>query len=316
MPLWLSALIVAVPTFLYARLIVGIDRFEREPTRYVVAAFVWGAIPAALFALILQLALSIPTTIALGEEGTNALATAVYAPVTEEVVKGLAVALIYLWRRREFDGWVDGIVYGSSVGFGFAFTENILYLSTTESLDTWLQLFVLRVIVLGFMHGFYTSLTGIGFGVARHAATTPRKFVAIATGLGAAILVHAIHNTAILFGEASEAATLLVALLNYLLLIGLMIALRLMSRRNERQMFRTYLVDEAPDVITPQAYAALSDAKAQSQSLPSPKAAFYQLAGELAQRKRQLVKYGETTQRDEVDQLRAKLRAMSDSARS
>ena len=32
-----------------------------------------------------------------------------------------------MFRRREFDGVVDGVVYAGLVAAGFAFTENILY---------------------------------------------------------------------------------------------------------------------------------------------------------------------------------------------
>ena len=34
---------------------------------------------------------------------------------------------LLIFRRREFDGIVDGIVYAGLVAAGFAFTENILY---------------------------------------------------------------------------------------------------------------------------------------------------------------------------------------------
>ena len=65
-----------------------------------------------------------------GRSGTTPSTTgAVWlAPVTEETLKGLGVLLIYLFRRREFDGIIDGIVYAGLIGAGFAFSENILYL--------------------------------------------------------------------------------------------------------------------------------------------------------------------------------------------
>lgn len=315
MPIWLSALIVALPTYLYARLVRSIDRFEQEPARYVIAAFVWGAVPAAFLALIAQLVLVVPTQALIGEDGTNVVAAAVYAPITEELIKGLAVWLIYLLRRREFDGWVDGIVYGSTVGFGFAYVENIIYLASAATFGQWLELFVLRVIVFGFMHGFYTSLIGIGFGVARHAAIPACGWAAIVLGFGAAILTHAVHNASIVFAEASGLATLSIAFLNYALLIVLMIGLRRISKRNERNMLRTYLLDEVPGVISAQAYAALVDGAAGA--VPKPRARFYHLVGELAQRKRQILKYGEPAGglNAEIDRLRAQLREMFDPLR-
>ena len=304
MPLLLSALFIAIPTWLYARHVRGVDRFEKEPTKYLIAAFLWGAIPAALLSLISQLILAVPTSALAGEESASLFTVVAYAPVTEELFKGLAVAIIYFWRKREFDGWIDGIVYGSTVGFGFAFVENVLYLSQTSTLGEWIGLFFLRVIVLGFMHGFYTSLTGIGFGLARNARSNTRKLLLILAGFTGAVLVHAIHNTSIALADTLGIGTLLGGLLNYAVLIALMIGLRRVGLRHERQMFKTYLVDEVPAVISEPAYVALVQGKAKQ----SP--ALYQLAGELAQRKKQLIRYGETAQSAEIDVLRVNLQQM------
>jgi RsiW-degrading membrane proteinase PrsW (M82 family) len=310
MPALLSALIIAVPTFFYARLVRSVDRFEKEPAKYLVAAFLWGAIPAAFLALIAQLALTAPTTAAIGESGMEAITTVVYAPLTEEIAKGLAVAAVYLLRRREFDGWIDGIVYGSTIGFGFAYVENVLYLADTTSLGEWIGLFVLRVLVLGFMHGFWTSLTGIGFGLARHAPSNARKIAYILGGLSLAILAHMVHNASIVLSDQTGAATLFVGLLNYAVMVALMLALRPVGARHERQLFRSYLVDEVPANVTPEAYTALYDARAKSELLPQPHNVFYQLAGELAQRKQQVV-HGEPTANADIDRLREQLRKMS-----
>jgi len=313
MPLPISALLVAIPTFIYAAIVRRIDRFEREPVSYVVAAFIWGAIPAAILALIAQLVLAIPAKAAFGQHGATTLSASIVAPVTEETFKGLAVLFIYLWRRREFDGWVDGIVYGSTVGFGFAFVENILYLSDARTVSDWVGLFLLRVIIFGFMHGFYTSLTGIGFGLARMAPTTARGVVYVLGGLILAVLAHAAHNTSLELADATGAATLCIAGFNYLLLIVLMVSLSRISLRHEREMFKTYLVDEVPDVISPSAYAALSAAHTQDPAYPYPQTTFKQFAGELAQRKRQLVRLGEAANLADVDMLREQLKKMNTS---
>lgn len=309
MPIWLSAILVAIPTYWYARLVRSIDRFEQEPTKYLIVAFLWGMLPAALIALVLQLLFSLPVSVIWGEEASLTTTAIVFAPITEELAKGLAVAAVYLWRRREFDGWVDGIVYGSTVGFGFAYIENIIYLAGTESLDDWVRLFFLRVIIFGFLHGFYSSLIGIGFGLARHASSPSRALWSIALGWTAAIVTHAVHNASVTLIEVSSGSTLLITALNYGLLILLMLGLRWLSARHDRQMFKTYLADESPDVITSEAYAALSGARQGRGSLRLS-SRFYHLAGELAQRKRQLIEYGEDTAQ-EIDRLRAQLRSLS-----
>lgn len=310
MPLVLSAALIAVPTALYAALVRSIDHFEKEPPKYLVAAFLWGMVPAALLALIAQLFLQVPTALLLGEAGAASIGAAIYAPITEEITKGLAVGILYARRRREFDGWVDGIVYGSTVGFGFAYIENILYLANTESLEEWVRLFLLRVIVFGFMHGFWTSLVGIGFGLARYARLSALKAVYIGGGFAAAIVAHAVHNGSLVLADLIGPQTLCATMLNYAVLIALMVGLRFVSRHHDHQMFRTYLADEVPHTLSPHAYAALTTFKRVSE-LPQPHRAFLQAAAELAQRKKQQLRHGEFVAPEELEHWRGVLRRFS-----
>lgn len=314
MPLYVTVLAVAVPTFIYSWLVRRIDRFEKEPAKYLIAAFLWGAIPAVVLVLVIELILGVPIEAILGSSVASEFAqTAVVAPIVEEVVKGLAVAAVFFLRRREFDGWVDGVVYGSTVGFGFAFVENIFYILDTSTPGEWLTLFVLRVIVFGFMHGFWTSLIGIGFGVARHSTRPRTRFFAPILGLLAAIAGHMIHNGSLVLTEATTGATLCVALVNYAVLLALMIGLGILAARNDSTMLKTYLIDEVPDTISAADYAALSNTQKNAQAhfliAPQRRRAFIQLAAELAQRKRQLIKLGyEGRMHDEIELLRGQLR--------
>lgn len=317
MPFIVTLIAVALPTFIYSWLVRRIDRYEKEPTKYLVAAFLWGAIPAVVLGLVIELILGIPIEAILGESIAGQFAqTAVVAPVVEELVKGLAVAAVFFLRRREFDGWVDGIVYGSTVGFGFAFVENIFYIIDTSTVGEWALLFVLRVVVFGFMHGFWTSLTGIGFGVARNSPRARTRFFAPILGLLAAILGHMIHNGSLVLTAATTGATLCVALLNYGILLVLMIGLGVVAARNDSAMLKTYLIDEVPDTISAEDYAALSNTQknvqVQFRIAPPQRRMFVQLAAELAQRKRQLIKLGyEGKMHEEIELLRQQLRKLT-----
>src|SRR5207302_1089315 len=55
------------------------------------------------------------------------------AGILEELAKGLAVLLLFLIMRNEFDDVVDGIVYGAAVGLGFNFLESISYMTNLYS---------------------------------------------------------------------------------------------------------------------------------------------------------------------------------------
>src|SRR5690242_14204473 len=100
---------VAIPTYIYMHAVRSVDRYEKEPLRYLVAAFLWGAVPAITIGIVVELILGAPVELVLGEKslGGEVVSTGVIAPIVEEILKGGAVAIIYLWRRREFDGWVD-----------------------------------------------------------------------------------------------------------------------------------------------------------------------------------------------------------------
>ena len=113
---------IVVPTFLW------VDRLEGEPARLLWFAVLWGALISTLGALLLS-ATGMQFVAGLHEDPL-VVGAVVVAPVTEELLKGLGVALIFWRARREFDGVVDGIVYAGLVAAGFAFVENILYLGT------------------------------------------------------------------------------------------------------------------------------------------------------------------------------------------
>ena len=117
----LIPLLIIVPTYLW------LDRYEAEPVGYLVAAFLWGALIAVVGAFFLN---SLGLALLVESHWSDPFETgAVYlAPITEETLKGLGIFLIYLLRRHEFDGIIDGIVYAGMIGAGFAFSENILYL--------------------------------------------------------------------------------------------------------------------------------------------------------------------------------------------
>ncbi|HEY5419686.1 MAG TPA: PrsW family glutamic-type intramembrane protease, partial [Marmoricola sp.] len=105
---------------------VWLDRYEPEPRSLLLLGLGWGAFVASSSALLLQIA---------GEfafEAPRTFSGAVVAPLTEEAAKGLFILLLLWFRRHELDGILDGIVYAGMVGIGFAFTENILYLSAAD----------------------------------------------------------------------------------------------------------------------------------------------------------------------------------------
>ena len=189
---------IVIPTFLW------LDRFEAEPTTYLVTAFLWGALVAAVLAAIFNTG----AVLVLRSAGdpTQALAeTAVLvAPPVEESLKGLFILLVWRLRRREFDGITDGMVYAGVVAAGFAFTENIQYVAAAyETGDGGVvaATFVGRCLLTPFAHPMFTILTGIGIGVAASSRSTGVRLFALIAGWTLAVFAHALWNLSTLAGE-------------------------------------------------------------------------------------------------------------------
>ncbi len=83
--------LIAVPTSFYLR---ALDRFEKKPARYIVAAFLWGAVPVVFLAILSQMTLGLPIKALLSEKSLDAklIRAGFFAPITEEALMSGAVA--------------------------------------------------------------------------------------------------------------------------------------------------------------------------------------------------------------------------------
>jgi protease PrsW len=189
-----------VPVCIVLPALLWLDRLEAEPVTQLLFAFGWGAVVSTFLALLINTY----SLAALTEHGGDISTAAVFvAPWVEEVCKGAAVLVILLWRRREFDGVVDGVVYAGLAGLGFAFTENVLYLgrSLQENGSAGLAVtFVLRCVFGPFAHPLFTMATGIGLGVASRTHRGWLRVVAPLLGLLVAVLLHSLWNLSAVAG--------------------------------------------------------------------------------------------------------------------
>ncbi|MGW1494661.1 PrsW family intramembrane metalloprotease [Streptomyces sp. NPDC002402] len=191
-----------------------LDRVEPGPWRNLLFAFAWGAFAAALVAIIANtFATRWIATATADPASADTLGATVIAPVVEESAKAAAILLIFIFRRRDFTGIVDGVVVAGFTATGFAFTENILYLGNAFGEDQEIgtsglasvtaATFFVRVVMSPFAHPLFTVLTGIGFGIAALAARRQRfrRIALPLLGLALAMGMHALWNgSASLFG--------------------------------------------------------------------------------------------------------------------
>jgi RsiW-degrading membrane proteinase PrsW (M82 family) len=309
---------------LFAWLVYWVDRYEKEPLILLGVVFVWGAVVAAGAAFVINTTLGLGVYLFTGSEGITDLTTgSLIAPVIEECLKGFAVLVVFLVFRREFDSVLDGIVYASVAALGFAATENVYYLfALGYQEDGWggvFMLFVLRAIVFGWQHPFYTAFTGISLAMVRMTRNIAAKLILPVVGLGTAIFAHSLHNTiaGVVPGLCGLATLVTVDWSGWLgMLIFVLIALY-----REQSRLKQYLREEvALGVITAAQYGVACSAWVQSWTILralgegryGATKRFYRLTAELMHKKHQRVVMGEEGGNTVIiERLRAELMALS-----
>ncbi len=187
---FLSGLVSFIVPFLWCAAWWYADYRKREPLRIMVTFFLWGML-AALMAIGLNTVLGI----ALAVLGVGFLSSFFFAPPLEEFYKGAGLGL--LAEHDEYNSIEDGILFGFTIGMGFSFVENWIYLLDNplgSNVGAWLGVFFLRCIVFSANHAFFTAITGASI-----AWLIERKFPAPALGMlfgvPIAAFFHAMHNS-------------------------------------------------------------------------------------------------------------------------
>lgn len=242
-------LICAVlPVPIYVMLLLWIDRYESEPLWMLATAFFWGALVAVFIAFIFNTSIQIMATVATHSQriGQN-VGAVISAPIVEESSKALILLILFLWKRDEFDGIVDGVVYAGMVGLGFAMTENVLYYGRAlqEGADTLKFLIVLRGMASPFAHPLFTGMTGIGLGWSRQSNNGFVKLVAPVLGFMLAISLHATWNGSATYGGAAGFFAAYFGIMGPALIVTLMVVF--FALRREGRIVRQFLY---PDVQT------------------------------------------------------------------
>ena len=193
--LLIGAIVAMLPVPLYLLLAIWLDRFEMEPLYLMGLAFGWGATAAVFISLLFNGLNSVIVESLFGSEVAMLMTPILSAPIVEEFAKAIILFAIYYWKYDEFDGIVDGVVYASLVGLGFAMTENILYYGAalTWGVGALAITFIARGVISPFSHSLFTSMTGIGLGIRRH-ARRPLASWAPLGGFALAVAAHMMWN--------------------------------------------------------------------------------------------------------------------------
>jgi RsiW-degrading membrane proteinase PrsW (M82 family) len=248
----ISLLAGLLPTLLYVGAVYWADRYEKEPTAMLAATFLWGAIPALLVAVAVRVFFRLPVEL-LGPEAIEAVRAGLVAPLVEEALKGAVVIFIAVRYRLEFDDVLDGIIYGSMVGFGFAMTGNTLsYLGAflLRGFHGLSSTIVAEGVLYGLNHALYAALFGAGLGYARSAQRRWERWAVPLVGFVLAVVCHALHNLAIRNAIGLSPLTVAATWVGVLVIVVVIVG----SLRRQRRWLAAELVGEVPEEM----YGALT----------------------------------------------------------
>lgn len=323
MAIILSIILGFLPMYIYAVWVYWIDHYEKEPKQLLRNVFLWGALIAAGGAFFINTFTGVSIYAITGSETAADITTStIVAPLVEETLKGLAVLLVFLFFRNEFDSILDGIIYAAITALGFAATENAYYIYTygyQESGFTGIfEMTFIRAVVVGWQHPFYTAFIGIGLAIARTSHKTFLKVLAPLLGWTASVTTHAIHNAL-----ASSNESLLCFLGSFLDWSGwiAMLMFVFMMVNRERKLLIQHLAEEVQlGTITLEQYKVACSPIRQSRTrLQAWKSGnrksveqFFNFCGELAHKKNQYLRFGdENDNLETIQRLRNEISSLS-----
>jgi protease PrsW len=181
------------------------DRYDPEPKWLIAKLFLIGAFPVAILAGVINASVFavVPSLF---------FVAVIVAPLNEEAVKYLGTS-VGSRRKKAFDEPVDGMIYGTSVGLGFAAAETVDYLivaytgeplwgGDAEAACAGLACFAFVAVIRGVGTALVHALcSGIaGYFLARRVLDAAPRSTAVA-GILLASLFHALWNgTGLLLG--------------------------------------------------------------------------------------------------------------------
>ena len=168
------------------------DKYEKEPIGLLIRAFIGGMI-----AIPLDLALvSLINGICYSD--TVFYSAFIEAGFCEELCK-LIVLFLTIWWNRNFNEYMDGIVYAAFVGLGFACVENILYV-----FEGGIGTGIVRALLSVPGHFLFAVIMGYFLSMAKF--SKKGNFGYLMTALFGAALVHGLFDWLLMIAESIPSA--------------------------------------------------------------------------------------------------------------
>ena len=294
------------------------DKYDREQPSVVFAVFLGGAVLSILLAIQGQTTFSqiahAHAWVLTNPADYTRVSTIISGPAIEELAK--LVVLLPLLAYREFDNMTDGFVYGAAVGFGFAATENYIYLNHIQpDSATFVSTFIVRATYCSLSHAVYTAIVGASLGFGRYRRPT-HALASLGIGLGLATTAHALWNALVLATLIHQKTHLfwLDALIFPVLAATVFVVFRLCVYNETRVLYRELHLEATRGTLPSQYVTHLSrwEGRTHTDWLPPsiPRDAFIRTATRLGMRRHQRELLGNRAQdhiEEDIQALRAQL---------
>lgn len=166
---------------------------ERISFRYILGSFFWGVV-VGLFAILINSSFS--SLFISNKLVSLLLFVSFFVPVIEEFLKGLGI--FFLFDNKKFKP-LDGLLFGFSIGFGFAFIENLYSFSIgffplTLGSFSWASLFLYNGFFGSLAHACFTGFFGFSIFWLKEKFSTFYPYLLFLNALILPILFHSIFN--------------------------------------------------------------------------------------------------------------------------
>lgn len=171
---------IAIAIYIYIR-----DKHEPEPIRLLIISFLLGT-----FSFVLDLGFAYPLATFFNFDDHDLASQAIHSfalvAFLEELSKFIFVRGI-LYRNKNFNEPLDGIVYAVMVGMGFATAENLLYVFRGGS-----EVAIVRMFSAIPAHARFAVLMGYFLGISKF--THSHQFLYSLAGLLVATIFHGVYD--------------------------------------------------------------------------------------------------------------------------
>lgn len=257
-PAIIAAVVAFVPAIFYIIPLIWLDRYDPEPLWLLALAFSWGALVAVIVSFIINTIAGGIAGASISPEAGTIVGAVISAPIVEEASKGIGLLILLIFFRRYFDDILDGIVFAGVIALGFATVENVLYYG--RALEGGgggvVFMFIVRGILSPFAHVTFTSMTGIGCGIARESHNTAVKIIMPVVGYIGAVSLHMLWNGMAVFGGLGSflVGYLIIEIPFFLIFVGF--SFYIMHRQNK--ILKDMLAIDIATGLIPQEHAKKS----------------------------------------------------------